>query len=80
MSNVEERTVDGYRIRIDRSLCVGFAQCMDVAPNAFQLDADDLVTFDAPQSVERGLLRAAGDVCPVEAITVFDVDGKQIAP
>jgi ferredoxin len=80
MSDVEERTVDGYRIRIDRSLCVGFAQCMDVAPNAFRLDPDDVVTFDAPEGVDRGLLREAGDVCPVEALTVFDVDGKQVAP
>jgi len=80
MSEFAERVVHGLRVRIDRSLCVGFADCIELAPQAFQLDDSAVVTFVAPEAVERERLVRACDACPVDAITVWDETGRQIVP
>ena len=80
MSNCEERVVHGLRIRIDRDLCVAFEDCATEAPEAFKLDDSGIVTFAAPERVERERLLRACDACPVDAITVWDATGKQIVP
>ena len=76
----EERTVHGLRIRIDRDVCVGFADCIGEAPEAFKLDETGVVVFVTPESVERERLIRASDLCPVDAITVWDETGTQLAP
>lgn len=76
----EERRVGGLRIRIDRGLCVGFADCIEAAPEAFTLDGDSVVVFTRPERVERERLVAACDACPVDALTVWDESGAQIVP
>jgi ferredoxin len=76
----EDRTVHGLKIRIDRDLCVGFADCVGAAPDAFKLDASGVVVFVTPESVARETLLAAADLCPVDAITVWDADGRQVVP
>jgi ferredoxin len=77
----DERNVDGLVIRIDRSLCVGFGDCVTVAPDFFILDDEGIAVFrasDAP--VDRDVLIEACRACPVDALTVIDADGRQIAP
>lgn len=76
----EERVVGTLRVRIDRTLCVGFGDCLEAAPEAFVLDADGIVTFVDPTTVERERLISACDACPVDAITVWDETGNQIVP
>ena len=80
VSDFEERTVGDLRIRIDRTLCVGFADCITEAPEAFVLDESGTAVFVKPEDVERERLLKACDVCPVDAITVWDADGAQIVP
>ncbi len=81
MSEIDERTIAGLRIRIDRDLCVGFGDCVSEAPEGFQLDADDIAVFgEHPESVERERLLRACEICPVDALTVWDGDGKQLVP
>lgn len=80
MAEFEERLVGGLRVRIDRSLCVGFGDCIEGAPEAFTLDGEGLAVFTAPESVERARLLAACDACPVDAITVWDESGAQVVP
>ena len=75
-----ERRVHGLRVRIDRDLCVGFADCIGEAPEAFKLDESGVVVFVNPESVERERLIKASDLCPVDAITVWDEAGGQIVP
>jgi len=72
--------VGGLRVRIDRSLCVGFGDCVTLAPQAFVLDADGVAVFLTPDSVTREELLAACDECPVDAITVWDEENRQIVP
>ena len=80
MSDFEERIVHGLRIRIDRTLCVAFEDCVKDAPEVFRLDDSGVVTFVEPERVERECLVRACDLCPVDAITVWDDSGRQIVP
>jgi ferredoxin len=80
VAEFEERQVGGLRVRIDRTLCVGFGDCIEGAPEAFVLDDEGLAVFKAPEGVERAQLIAACDACPVDAITVWDEAGAQVVP
>lgn len=75
-----ERVVGDLRIRIDATLCVAFADCIDIAPEAFRLDGDDVVAFVEPEGVGRERLLSACEVCPVDALTVWIADGTQVVP
>ncbi len=75
-----ERTVGGLRVRIDRTLCVGFGECVDAAPDAFALDGEDIAVFVNPDRVDREQLLKACDACPVDALTVWDETGRQVVP
>ena len=72
--------VHTLRVRIDRSLCVGFGDCVTEAPEAFTLDDDGVAVFVSPERVERERLLRACELCPVDAITVWDSEGNQIVP
>jgi ferredoxin len=80
VSDESERVVDGLRVRIDRTLCVGFGDCVTAAPDAFVLDGDDGAVFRAPETVDRACLLRACASCPVDALTVWDESGEQIVP
>ena len=80
MSDFEERSVGDLRVRIDRTLCVGFGDCITEAPEAFVLDESGTAVFVTPEAVERERLLRACDACPVDAITVWNKDGSQIVP
>lgn len=75
-----ERKVGDLVIRIERDLCVGFADCITAADSAFVLGEDGIVVFLRPESVARDVLLEACDVCPVDALTVWDSSGAQIVP
>ena len=80
MSDFEERTFGDLRVRIDRTLCVGFGDCITEAPEAFVLDESGVAIFVNPDAVERERLLRACDACPVDAITVWNDSGAQIVP
>ena len=80
MSDFEDRTVGELRVRIDRTLCVGFGDCITEAPEAFVLDESGTAIFVNPDAVERERLLRACDACPVDAITVWNEIGSQIVP
>ena len=75
-----ERTVGDLTVRIDPTLCVGFGDCVTEAPEAFELDDEDIAVFVRPEAVERERLLAACRVCPVDAITATGPEGSQLAP
>lgn len=74
------RTVGDLVICIDRTLCVGFGDCIKEGERAFELDGEGVVTFVAPETVDRARLIEACDACPVDALTVWDSSGAQIVP
>lgn len=81
MTDVVEQDVGGLTVRIDRLLCVGFGDCIEVAPELFELDGDDIVVFREPlPEIERERLMTSCDICPVDALSIHDADGEQLVP
>ena len=81
MSRFDERTLGDLTVRIDRTLCVGFGDCVTLAPGAFELDDEDVAVFlPGADGVDRARLLEACGACPVDAITVWDADGRQVVP
>jgi ferredoxin len=80
MPDSDERRVGPLRIVIDRTLCVGFGDCVTASPQAFALDEENVAVFVTPESVDREQLLEACRSCPVDAITVFDENGAQLVP
>ena len=62
-------------ITIDRGLCIGSGDCVDTAPDVFQLDDEDkAVVVDPDGAPVDDILDAAAN-CPVSAIFVAGEDG-----
>lgn len=81
MSDVVERRIGDLTVRIDRHLCVGFADCLEEAPEAFALDDEGIADFRSEAGgTARGRILAASEACPVDAIAVLDADGTPLAP
>ncbi len=79
MATIEQEVGD-LRIAIDPSLCVAFADCVTLAPEAFHLNDDGCVAFVEPQRVARERLIAACEACPVDALLLWDATGNQLVP
>lgn len=75
-----ETVIGGLCIVIDLDLCVGFGDCVEAAPDLFELDEADLADFLAPGVIDCDRVLAACNDCPVDAITVLDADGRTLAP
>jgi ferredoxin len=63
------------QITVDRALCIGSGDCVETAPDVFELDAEDkAVVIDPNGAPLDDVLDAAGN-CPVTAIFVADETG-----
>lgn len=63
------------RIGIDLNRCLGYAQCVPLAPEVLKLSGEEALTYDPnPDDSQRlRVLRAAAS-CPVQAIIVDQLD------
>jgi ferredoxin len=69
-----------YQIRINRSLCTGYAECVGIAPEVFMLGDDKIsLVLDAEAADDETVLDAAR-ACPVDAITLIDQYHDQVWP
>jgi ferredoxin len=76
-----EEELGGLVVRIERELCIGSGNCVNLAPEVFELDDRQIVTFvEAPEEIERNRLLEACQVCPVDALIANDEDGEQLVP
>jgi ferredoxin len=80
MSPDIERRIHDLVVRIDRTLCVGFGDCVREGAEAFVLDEDGIAVFSAPEAVSRDELLQACESCPVDALTVIDGSGHCLVP
>jgi len=62
-------------ITVDRALCIGSGDCVDTAPDVFQLDAEDKAVVVDPDGASVDDIIAAAGNCPVSAIFVTSEDG-----
>lgn len=77
-----DRRFGSLLVRIDETLCVGFGDCITGAETVFELDDDGVVRFctTAPERVARDVLETACRACPVDALSLIDAHGVQLAP
>ncbi|MFZ5478440.1 MAG: ferredoxin [Myxococcota bacterium] len=67
------------RVEIDPALCIGSSNCWEEAPEAYEVDERGLARLKDPRAVAEALLRGAR-ACPMNAIRVFDEQGRRIHP
>lgn len=76
-----ERKIRTITMKIDRSLCIGAATCVALAPKAWALDNEaKAIILDTAEVESDDTLLDAAKSCPVAAITILDDNGKQIFP
>jgi ferredoxin len=81
MSDFPERNISGLTIKIDRTTCIGTANCIKVAPDVFELDNGKICSFkENTPDIEKEILVESCSVCPVNALYVIDNKGNQIIP
>ena len=68
------------RIEVDRALCIGSGDCVDTAPDVFQLDDEEKAVVVDPDGAPADDILEAAQNCPVDAIIVTDEDGEQLYP
>jgi ferredoxin len=63
------------RIVVDLNRCLGYAQCVPLAPKVLQLSGEEVLMYDPNPDDDQRLqvLRAAAS-CPVQAILVERLD------
>jgi len=72
--SVLERRVSGWRVRIDRDLCIGTGACVKLAPEVFVLDDRQVVTFvPEPEGIDPERLVDACESCPVFALEAIEL-------
>ncbi len=68
------------KVVVDRDLCIGAAPCVVVAPGVFQLDEENKAYVVDQNGADGDTILLAAQSCPVQAIFVYDEDGKQVYP
>ena len=57
------------RIIVDLNKCLGYAQCVPLAPQLFKLSGEEALMYDPnPDDVHRQRVLRAAASCPVQAI------------
>jgi ferredoxin len=72
---VELSTKNRIRVEVDRSLCIGSGDCVDTAPDVFELDEEDKARVIDPDGNDRDTVLDAAMGCPVSAIFVIGEEG-----
>lgn len=70
-----------YRVKVVRDLCIGAANCIAVAPEAYELDDEQIAVLkESWKNVDDEKLLESAEACPTQAIIVEDENGNQIFP
>jgi ferredoxin len=64
-------------IRVDRTLCMGSAQCSWYAPNTFDQDDETIAIVIDPQGDPAEAIQTAVDSCPTRALSIVDKDSEE---
>ena len=63
------------RLIVDLNRCQGYAQCVFLAPDVFELRGNEALHYDLnPDDAERVRVLRAAAACPVQAILVERLD------
>ena len=76
-----DREISGKTVRIDRTLCIGSGNCVNLAPEIFVIREDNIVDFqEETPDIDGARLEEAVAICPVDALILTDENGEQIIP
>jgi ferredoxin len=67
--------VNRVGVTVDRALCIGSGDCVDTAPDVFQLDDEDKAVVVDPDGAPLDDVIEAARNCPVSAIFVTGEEG-----
>ena len=79
-NKAEKQRAHIAKIVVDRSLCIGAASCIAVAPGVFKLDGENKAVVYNDKGTDDETVLLAAQSCPTQAILLFDEDGNQIYP
>ncbi len=57
---------------VDRDLCIGCEMCVDICPEVFEMDEEDISIVKDPEACDACDCQEAIDACAVEAISWED--------
>ena len=65
------------RVVVDLNKCLGYAQCVFLAPTVFKLHGEEALMYDPnPDDTTRERVLRAAAACPVQAILVERLGDK----
>lgn len=68
------------RIVVDLNRCLGYAQCVPLAPRTLKLSGEEALEYDPnPDDSQRQQVLRAAASCPVQAIIVDQLGAKREA-
>ena len=66
------------RIVVDLNRCLGYAQCVPLAPKTLKLSGEEALEYDPnPDGAQRQQVLRAAASCPVQAIIVDQLEAKR---
>jgi len=81
MSNIVERQISNLIVKIERPNCIGSKNCINAAPNLFELDDEQICSFkENTEGIQQEIIIEACSVCPVNALYVRDENNNQLVP
>ncbi len=81
MAETTEKIISGLKVRIERYTCIASKNCINSAPELFELDDEHICAFRVlKDGISKEKIIEACSVCPVSALFVFDENGKQLVP
>jgi len=81
MNDIIERKISDLTVKIERPNCIGSKNCINAAPNLFELDDQQICSFkENTEGIPQEIIVEACSVCPVNVLYVNDKDGNQLVP
>src|SRR5215468_1606872 len=76
--HTREQSGTRMRVVVDLNRCLGYAQCAFLAPSVFRLNGEEALQYDPnPDDATRLKVLRAAAACPVQAILVEHLSGKE---
>jgi ferredoxin len=74
----ESKRDNAMRVVVDLNKCLGYAQCVFLAPTVFKLNGEEALMYDPnPDDATRLKVLRAAAACPVQAILVEHLSDEQ---